>query len=414
MKCIKVDTFWPKGEYRMSNSSPPSGNSRPPKYLRQKRKGRPDRAYCRIEGKRIYLGDYGSKESRHQYAKVLGGCGFSAPPEPSTDPTTSELILAYIEYAEQYYRKRDGTTSNEYDHYVKVLGILRGKFGALPARKLGPKKLKAVRQELIDDGLSRGHVNKQTGRIVRMFKWAVAEEMVPPATYQALAAVEGLKRGRSDARETEPIRPVDTKVVDATMDKLPEVIADMVRVQLLTAMRPGELVAMRPQDINRSDDIWLYTPPYHKTDYRGHRRTIAVGQRAQAVLLRYLARAADTCCFQPRDSEAKRLAAQEANRKTPLSCGNRRGSNRKAKPKKQPGEQYSVDSYRSAIQRAAKRAKVESWAPHRLRHTRATEIRRDYGLDAAQAVLGHRGVKVTEVYAELEMAKAKEVARRIG
>ncbi len=40
------------------------------------------------------------------------------------------------------------------------------------------------------------------------------------------------------------------------------------------------------------------------------------------------------------------------------------------------------------------------WAPNRLRHARATEIRRTYGLEAAQVILGHAKADVTQVYAE--------------
>ena len=38
------------------------------------------------------------------------------------------------------------------------------------------------------------------------------------------------------------------------------------------------------------------------------------------------------------------------------------------------------------------------WHLHQLRHTKATEIRREVGLDAARAVLGHRSPAVAEVY----------------
>ena len=141
---------------------------------------------------------------------------------------------------------------------------------------------------------------------------------------------------------------------------------------------------------------------------------VAIGPKAQAVLLKYLARADDMHLFRPVDSEAKRLAEQEANRETPPNCGNTRGSNRVANPKRTAGEVYTVDAYRRAITRAAKKAKVEHWSPHRLRHTAATEIRRDFGLEAAQIMLGHSNAQVTQIYAERDQAKAAEVARRIG
>jgi len=250
--------------------------------------------------------------------------------------------------------------------------------------------------------------------IYQIFSWAVGEEIIPAMQLEALRAVRGLYAGRSDAVERPPVKPVRQTDIDATIPELPEVVADMVRLQLHSAMRPGELCIMRPADIDRSGDVWFYSPRSHKNTWRGKNRCIAIGPKAQAVLLRYLARAGEACLFQPRDSEAKRLAAQEAARTTPMSCGNRRGTNCVASPRKQPGDHYTVASYRRAIHRAAKKAKVELWSPHRLRHTAGTTVRREFGLDACQAVLGHRHAQVSEVYGEVNQAKAVEVALRIG
>ena len=54
------------------------------------------------------------------------------------------------------------------------------------------------------------------------------------------------------------------------------------------------------------------------------------------------------------------------------------------------------------------------WHPNSLRHTKATELRREAGLDAARAVLGHRSTAVTKVYAELDMGQAADMAKRMG
>lgn len=99
-------------------------------------------------------------------------------------------------------------------------------------------------------------------------------------------------------------------------------------------------------------------------------------------------------CFRPCDSEEKRRAAAHAERKTPLSCGNRPGSNRARKVKRPAGERYTPDSYRRAIQRACDKAfpapeAVEGedlaawrakhrWSPNQLRHSCATEVRKRY------------------------------------
>ena len=108
------------------------------------------------------------------------------------------------------------------------------------------------------------------------------------------------------------------------------------------------------------------------------------------------------------------LAKRTAERRTPLSCGNRPGTNRKRSPKRKPGAKYSTDSYRRAIHRACDAAKVERWSPNQLRHTAGTEIRAKFGLEAAQVVLGHAAADVTQIYAERDLALATQVAREVG
>ncbi|MEM7315226.1 MAG: tyrosine-type recombinase/integrase [Planctomycetota bacterium] len=54
------------------------------------------------------------------------------------------------------------------------------------------------------------------------------------------------------------------------------------------------------------------------------------------------------------------------------------------------------------------------WSPNQLRHSAATEIRKKYGLEAAQVTLGHASADVSQIYAERDMAKAKEAMRQVG
>jgi integrase len=87
---------------------------------------------------------------------------------------------------------------------------------------------------------------------------------------------------------------------------------------------------------------------------------------------------------------------------------------RRRRPRKKPGDRYSVDTYGNAIERACLKVGVPCWQPNQLRHTKATEIRREAGLDAARAVLGHRSPTITETYAEIDEAKASEIMERLG
>ena len=130
--------------------------------------------------------------------------------------------------------------------------------------EFGPLCLEAVQQHLVGEGKARTYVNHLVQVIKQAFKWGVAKELVPVAVHQALATLPGLKQGRTAARETEPVGPVPDAVVDDTILCLPIVVGDMAMVQRLTGCRPGELMAMRPGDIDRSGEIWTYRPAHHK------------------------------------------------------------------------------------------------------------------------------------------------------
>ncbi|NLE37134.1 MAG: site-specific integrase, partial [Pirellulaceae bacterium] len=281
------------------------------------------------------------------------------------------------------------------------------------------------RQTLIDKGNSRPYINNLIDELKRIFRWGVSQQLIPVQIHQSLATVPGLRKNRTEAREPDPVKPVPDAVVEATLPQLPEVVADMVMLQRLTGARPGEVCLIRPCDVDTSGEVWLYRPESHKNEHHGTDRIICIGPKAQDVLRPYLLREKTAYCFSPVDSEKRRRAVAHANRKTPLAYGNRPGTNRRCKPKTRPSDRYDVDSYRRAIHRAVDKInrqrekqddtqRLERWAPNRLRHTAGTEIRKTYGLEAAQVALGHTRADVTQIYAEKNLTLAVEVARNCG
>ena len=79
-----------------------------------------------------------------------------------------------------------------------------------------------------------------------------------------------------------------------------------------------------------------------------------------------------------------------------------------------PGDCYTTHSYGYAVRRAAVAAGVEPWMPNRLRHTAATEIRRQFGAEATRTVLGHSTLNIVEIYAERDMNQAAAIMRQVG
>jgi integrase len=403
-------------------------------------------AVVTLDGKDHYLGPWPSGQrkppaaAQAEYDRLISewlAHGRRVPETEDGDPlTVSGLILAFWGHAEQHYRRPDGTPTSELADYKLSLRPLRELYGRLAVPEFSPRKLKAVRERMIEANLCRGVINQRVGRIVRVFKWGVGEELVPETVHRALAAVPGLQKGRSKARESEPVKPVPAAWVEATLPHVLPPVRAMARLQQLTGARPGEICALRGCDIDMSGPVWLYRPQVHKTMHAGKDRVIAVGPRAQEALKPWLRLNLTEYLFQPREAVAALRAGQRRHRKGRVRPS--QASRRNARPKKVPGERYTSRSYAQAIAKgvlaantaracgpckplkpearceACKAAAVPHWHPHMLRHSHATAVRRQFGLEAARVALGHHQTRVTEVYTERDLALAAKVAREIG
>jgi len=384
---------------------------KPPKYRLQKSRGL---AAVRLNGRDYYLGEYGSDASWEAYHRLLqqwyaNGCrpllersvGHGLRSEVSDaaglQETIVELLNDYWDWACSYYRK-NGEPTGTLDGVKVAVNQLAKTFGRIGVNDFGPLALKQLREDLIHRGLSRRYINDHTQRLKAIFKWAVAEERCLAETYQRLLAVRGLSRGRSHAKETEPVRPVEVSVVERTLPHLSRVVADMISVQLLCGCRPGEVVLMRPKDIEKTGSCWIYRPHRHKTEHHGKSREIVLGPKCQAVLQPYLDRAENAYCFSPAEALESHRSVKHYRRDA----------------RRRPRERYDTASFNRAIRRACDRAGIPPWTPNQLRHTAATRIREQYGLEAAQVVLGHSSADVTQIYAEVNRNRAVEVVMNIG
>jgi integrase len=385
-----------------------------PSYRLHKPSGQ---ALVTLDGKDFYLGPHGTRVSHSEYDRLIAEWLAHGRRLPSVSPlppdlTVNDLILRYWKFAEGHY-SRDGATSREVDNIRDALRPLRPLYGRSFAGEFGPVALKAVRRAMIDAGLSRTTINARIGKIRRMFKWAVGEELVPPAVFQGLQAVEGLRTGRDGVRETAPVKPVPEAHVTAVLPHVSGPIRAMIELQSLTGMRPGEVMAMRGCEIDRNGPVWTYRPSRHKTQDRGFERAIALGPLAQEVLKKWFKDDASAYLFSPADAVASRNSLRRQNRRSPMTPSQ---AQRQPKPnaKRVPRLRYDKRTYNTAIERACTKAGVPRWHPNQLRHTTATRIRRLYSLEAAQVVLGHAKADVTQVYAERDLSKAHEIMGQIG
>lgn len=399
-----------------------------PAYCLHRHSGK---AIVRIAGRDHYLGPHGTPESRAEYDRLIAewlACGrqstTSALSAENKSLLVNEVLLAYVEFAEKHYS--DGQqVSTEFANLKHAIKPVKQLYGHTAAEHFGPLALKAIRQHMIEvQKLSRKEINKRIGRIKRVFKWAVSEELIPPSVFEGLRSVDGLRMGRTTARETKPVKPVDDTVVEATLGYTSPQIAAMIQLQRLTGMRPGEVTNMRACDIDRSGEIWIYRLPKYKTSHLGVRKEVPLGPKTQELLTPFLQRADDAYLFSPREAEewrnSQRVTKRNPNRKTKVFPCELRARERRRQAKRKPRrppihEQYNTIYYRRAICHAIAKAKRAGVViPHQLRHTRATEVRRRYGVEAAQVSLCHSRADVTEIYAERNFGLAAKIAKEIG
>jgi hypothetical protein len=193
-------------------------------------------ARCWVGGCWVGLGRYNSPESRTEYNRIVAEFASAAvastvtsavtrPATPATpDVSVNELLLGFLEHADKHYRRTDGTPTNELPQFRQTFRLVRELYGHIPAREFGPKALKTVRQKMVEVGWSRKLINQRVGRVRRAFRWAVENELVPPAVLEALKAVAGLQAGRTEAREPDPVLPVADEHVRATLPFLGPVV----------------------------------------------------------------------------------------------------------------------------------------------------------------------------------------------
>jgi len=344
-------------------------------------------ARCYVNGKTIYLGLYGSEESRIRFgeivAKLVSGqtldpiarkkvgsttCGESDDPGPSV----GELCLVFLRHAETHYVKNGKQTSEV--HILKsIIRPLNELYGMLPAKDFGPLALKAVREKMIATGWTRGTINAGMSRIRRIFKHAIANELIDGSILPRLQCVAPLLAGRTEAHDNPPRTAVDDESINAVRKLVRPLVRDLIDLQRLTGARSGELVSMTASMLNRSGKVWSAELSDNKCRHHGKSRTLHFGPKAQLILTKYLTADASAKVFK-----------------------------------------MTRTAYCRAITRVCDRLEIERWVPHQLRHTNAEVVRDEFGLEHAQSVLGHSKANMSEHYAKVGNAKAAEVALKIG
>jgi integrase len=340
-----------------------------PKYVHHKPSGQ---ARVRINGKDRYLGKFGTPGSHELYDELISELVIDV--EPASCKTLTAVLAAWWPECKARYHKGKGKLGGA-QNWRPIIRLLREKHGDERAEDLGPKKLRQTLESAAEEqDWSLSYTKMQLTRVRTIYDWAVSEELIAVTAYQRLKSIK-LRHGR----KTEPIPPVPDDIVTQTLPHLKPIIADMVRLQRLTGMRPGELVIMRAADVDRSGDVWEYVPERHKTQHRGKSRVVYIGPKAREILAPWMLKAGEYIFPSGRSPR------------------------------------YTTGTFQQAVYRTCRRHDITQWSPNQLRKAAATDVRSKLDVEHAASLLGHSSATVTgQHYAANDRHRGIEAAKLLG
>jgi hypothetical protein len=85
--------------------------------------------------------------------------GRQLPQQSDDDLTVTQLCVAYLKHCRKYYRKH-GKPTDEVTAVTRALKVVRSLYGTMEAIDFGARRLKAVRESMIQQGWCRNQINK--------------------------------------------------------------------------------------------------------------------------------------------------------------------------------------------------------------------------------------------------------------
>ena len=316
------------------------------------------------------------------------------------DLTFGKLVDVYVHWASVHFRK---PSTNEptrtwrnirsaLAHFVHATNAEGIRLGDLPADAVTARDVYAVRSRMASSaGHKRRSINDALAWMRTLYRWAsdpenedVVGQLIPEECAARISLVRSLRRGRSPAPESDPVRGVDLADVRQTCLHLPHKYQAAIWTQYHAAMRPGEIVSLRKSELDTSSSPWIYRPRSHKCEHFGLTRIIALGPQAQDALLAWMGRVRGDVVFE--------------------GVANGRPT----------GQPIRVSSYGRTITRVNETHGLTPWTPHQLRHAAATHIERTKGKRAAQLMLGHASDRTTDIYIDPDTRQVARLAAELG
>ena len=416
-----------------------------PQLLKHKVRGKAY-AYSLFDGVRHSYGAF-DEEARRLFAEDLetwktNGCRWPNEPEQATETAETDEEPAPVTVADLAARHKAAAKAEHDPAWFKrnepriryACDVLVELHGDELATNYGPRKLKALQAHLCalkraDERTPRltvKTVNERVRTIVAVFKWAVSDELIPPAVLQGLRAVPSVRTGKPGTRSSRKVAPVAKEHYEAVLPYLNNPVRALIKLLWLTGARPGELFGLRPHDINRGDTPWVARLNEHKTAWKAKGRVLHFGAEARGVLEPFLLRPASRPLFSPSEGMSDSNRQRRVSRQRKLYDGDveRYEREKAGRDRQEFTATYDAKSLRKAVLRAVERCNRErakndeqsipAWFPYQLRHAAATRIRKEHGIEASRVLLGHTSAGMTEVYAEADQQRAASIAEQVS
>jgi integrase len=251
-------------------------------------------------------------------------------------------------------------------------------------------------RHLINLDYATVQINKLFSAVKRVFAWGgkprydleTWDKLPPLVTSEFLVDMNAIELVTDEGKMNPPRQKVQVKDVVAVFPYVTKTVADMLRLQLLTGMRPKELCTMRIGDIKHTKEEfaeydeffdgenWLYVLQNHKTKKYIGAKTIPLGKEEQEILAKYLNRPLDSFVFW-----------------------------------NQHGKPMNRDCYDRNVADAIEEHRLKKFIPYQIRHTALSEISLNHNRDIARAVAGHTNEAMTARYDHSDLEKAVRVVK---
>jgi len=321
-------------------------------------------------GRQIYLGPWGTVEANSRYSKwVLEFTrkNRSVSTASLTSPRSiGELAARWLEYCAITYKRADGRATGEIHACIRAAELLRP-VAEQPLDVFTRANLLSIRQQLVEQDLSKQTIKHYISRICRCFRWGADREWVD--TDQALRLERLPPLRGNEGRPAKVLRGIPRKHLFAIYRHLKDHWRPVFLWHLWTGQRAETALSVTKEDLDTSRAPWIYTPSQHKNLAKGLSLTIMIGPQSRKILKPFLDKIDYGLLF------PGRKALPNVHYKGP--------------------RQYS--GYAAAMATACKLASIPHYTPRQIRHTAATFLVGKLVPESIiGAILGHHGKKDDE------------------